>query len=143
MSDAVVHTEIRSSALSVDELLALAADPAAGGTAVFLGTVRDHTPEAPGAVVTGLEYEAHPRAQALLREVAEKVAADHEVIRLAAVHRVGPLAVGETAVIVVASAAHRGQAFDACRALIDTLKEQVPIWKKEGFDDGSHTWVGI
>jgi molybdopterin synthase catalytic subunit len=142
MSSAI-HTEIRTSPLSVDELLALAADPTAGGTAVFIGTVRDHTPDAPGAVVTGLEYEAHPQAAELLREVAEKVAADHAVIALAAVHRVGPLAVGETAVIVVASAAHRGQAFDACRALIDTLKEQVPIWKREGFQDGSHTWVGI
>jgi molybdopterin synthase catalytic subunit len=139
----IIHTEIRTSPLSMDELLALTADPRAGGTAVFLGTVRDHTPEAPGAVVTGLEYEAHPLAAELLREVAEKVAADHEVIALAAVHRVGPLAVGESAVIVVASAAHRGQAIDACRELIDTLKEQVPIWKREGFQDGSHTWVGI
>jgi len=138
-----IHTEIRTSPLSVDELLALAADRTAGGTAVFLGTVRDHTPEAPGAVVTGLEYEAHPDAAERLREVAEKVAADHDVIALAAAHRVGPLQVGETAVIVVASAAHRGKAFDACRALIDTLKEQVPIWKREGFQDGSHTWVGI
>ena len=105
--------------------------------------MRDHTPEAPGSQVTGLEYEAHPEAAALLREVAEKVAADHELITLAAVHRVGPLRVGETAVIVVASAAHRGEAFEACRELIDTLKEQVPIWKREGFSDGSHTWVGI
>lgn len=143
MSSIVIHTEIRTSPLSVDELLALVADPAAGGTALFLGTVRDHTPEAPGAVVTGLEYEAHPRAAELLREVAEKVATDHDLVALAAVHRVGPLAVGDTAVVVVASAAHRGQAFDACRALIDTLKEQVPIWKREGFQDGSHTWVGI
>jgi molybdopterin synthase catalytic subunit len=138
-----IHTEIRTGPLSVDELLALVEDPKAGGTAVFLGTVRDHTPEAPGAVVTGLEYEAHPSAADLLREVAEKIAADHDVIALAAAHRVGPLAIGETAVVVVASAAHRGQAFDACRALIDTLKEQVPIWKREGFQDGSHTWVGI
>jgi molybdopterin synthase catalytic subunit len=138
-----IHTQIRTSPLSVDELLALVADPAAGGTAVFLGTVRDHTPEAPGAQVTGLEYEAHPDAAELLREVAEKVAADHDVIALAAAHRVGPLQVGETAVVVVASAAHRGQAFDACRALIDTLKREVPIWKREGFADGTHTWVGI
>lgn len=143
MSGIVIHTGIRATPLSVDELLARVADPAAGGTAVFLGTVRDHTPEAPGAVVTGLEYEAHPQAGALLREVAEKVAADHDLIALAAVHRTGPLAVGELAVVVAASAAHRGQAFEACRALIDTLKEQVPIWKREGFQDGSHTWVGM
>jgi molybdopterin synthase catalytic subunit len=138
-----IHTQVRTSALSVDELLAVVADPAAGGTAVFLGTVRDHTPDAPGAVVTGLEYEAHPDAARLLREVAEKVAADHEVIALAAEHRVGPLKVGDAAVVVVASAAHRSAAFEACRALIDTLKREVPIWKREGFADGSHTWVGI
>ena len=138
-----VHTQIRPSPLSVDELLAIVADPAAGGTAVFLGTVRDHTPEAPGAEVTGLEYEAHPEAARRLREVAEKVAADHDVIALAATHRVGPLQVGDTAVVVVASAAHRSAAFDACRALIDTLKREVPIWKREGFADGSHNWVGV
>ena len=138
-----IHVEIRTEPLSVDALLALAADRTAGGTAVFIGTVRDHTPEAPGAVVTGLEYESHPEALSRLREVAEKVAADHAVIALAAEHRVGPLAVGDAAVVVVASAAHRAEAFDACRALIDTLKAEVPIWKREGFEDGSHTWVGI
>ncbi|HET9170061.1 MAG TPA: molybdenum cofactor biosynthesis protein MoaE [Actinospica sp.] len=138
-----IHVEIRTEALSVDALLALAADRTAGGTAVFIGTVRDHTPEAPGAVVTGLEYESHPEALARLREVAEKVAAEHDVITLAAEHRVGPLQVGEAAVVVVASAAHRAEAFAACRALIDTLKAEVPIWKREGFEDGSHTWVGI
>jgi len=138
-----IHVEIRTEPLSVDALLALVADPTAGGTAVFLGTVRDHTPEAPGALVTTLEYEAHPEAVDRLREVAEKIAAEHHVITLAAEHRVGRLQVGETAVAVVATAAHRADAFAACRALIDTLKAEVPIWKREGFADGSHTWVGI
>jgi molybdopterin synthase catalytic subunit len=138
-----IHVDIRTEPLSVDALLAYVADPTAGGTAVFLGTVRDHTPEAPGQVVRGLEYEAHPEAATRLREVAEKVAADHDVIALAVEHRVGPLEVGEAAVVVVASAAHRAEAFAACRALIDTLKDEVPIWKREGFSDGSHTWVGV
>ncbi len=138
-----IHVDIRTEPLSVDALLAFVSDPTAGGTAVFLGTVRDHTPEAPGQVVKGLEYEAHPEAVARLREVAEKVAADHDVIALAVEHRVGPLLVGEAAVVVVASAAHRAEAFVACRALIDTLKNEVPIWKREGFADGSHTWVGV
>ena len=138
-----IHVQIRTEPLSVDALLARVADPKAGGTAVFLGTVRDHTPEAPGAQVTALEYEAHPEAVARLREVAEKVGADHQVIALAAEHRVGRLEIGETAVAVAASAAHRAEAFAACRALIDTLKAEVPIWKREGFADGSHTWVGI
>ena len=138
-----IHVDIRTEPLSVDALLAFVSAPTAGGTAVFLGTVRDHTSEAPGQVVNGLEYEAHPEALARLREVAEKVAADHDAIALAVEHRVGPLMVGEAAVVVVASAAHRAEAFAACRALIDTLKHEVPIWKREDFADGSHTWVGV
>jgi molybdopterin synthase catalytic subunit len=138
-----IHVDIRTEPLSVDALLAFVSDPTAGGTAVFIGTVRDHTPEAPGQVVNGLEYEAHPEALARLREVAQKVAANHDAIALAVEHRVGPLMVGEAAVVVVASAAHRAEAFAACRALIDTLKDEVPIWKREGFADGSHTWVGV
>lgn len=101
---------------------------------------------APGAraaaAVTGLEYVAHPTALAMLRETAEKVLADHPVTALAAVHRTGQLAVGDLAVVCAASAAHRAEAFAACRALIDTLKAQVPIWKREQFEDGSHIWVG-
>jgi molybdopterin synthase catalytic subunit len=74
--------------------------------------------------------------------VVEQVAARHDVIGLAAVHRVGDLAIGDAAVIVGASAAHRGEAFDACRALIDDLKASVPIWKHQRFADGSDEWVG-
>jgi molybdopterin synthase catalytic subunit len=131
--------DIRDTPLDVAEVLDAIADPAAGGIDVFVGTVRDHDNE---QGVTGLEYSAHPSAMQRLVEVAEKVAASYDVLALAAVHRVGPLAIGDAAVVVATAAAHRGQAFDASRALIDELKETVPIWKHQLFADGSDEWVG-
>lgn len=143
LTDPVRLIDIRDTPLSVDEVLKAVTDRRAGGIDLFIGTVRDHTPERPGEQVTELEYTAHPTARDQLAEVARKVAAEHPGSALAAVHRVGRLEVGDLAVVVAASAAHRAEAFAACRALIDTLKEQVPIWKREEFRDGSHTWVGI
>jgi molybdopterin synthase catalytic subunit len=92
--------------------------------------------------VIRLSYTAHPTAAAELRSVTEKIAADYEIIALAAVHRVGDLEIGDLAVVVAVSCAHRAEAFEACRALIDRLKHEVPIWKHQRFDDGSSEWVG-
>jgi len=131
--------ELREAPLSVDELRAVVSDPAAGGIAIFAGAVRESDG---GRDVTRLSYSAHPSAATELRRVAEKVAADFEVIALAAVHRVGDLEIGDLAVVVAASCAHRGEAFEACRALIDRLKHEVPIWKRQWFRDGSSEWVG-
>ena len=131
---------VRETPLSVDEVLEAVRDDAAGGTVVFVGTVRDQDG---GKAVTGLGYSAHPSVEQALREVAERVVADHPVRAIAAVHRVGDLAVGDFAVVVAASCPHRGQAFAACRQLIDDLKAQVPIWKHQSFDDGSDEWVGL
>jgi molybdopterin synthase catalytic subunit len=131
--------ELREDPLSVDELRAAVSDPGAGGIAMFAGAIResDH-----GRAVTRLSYSAHPSAAAELRRVAEKVAADFEVIALAAVHRTGDLEIGDLAVVVAASCAHRAEAFEACRELIDRLKHEVPIWKRQWFRDGSSEWVG-
>jgi molybdopterin synthase catalytic subunit len=135
-----VTTDIRDAALSVDEVIALVTAPEAGGIDVFVGVVRDHDH---GRAVTSLEYSAHPSALDVLQKVGEDVAARHpDVVALAAIHRIGPLAVGDLAVVVGASAPHRAEAFAACRAFIDTLKDQVPIWKREEFADGEHEWVG-
>jgi molybdopterin synthase catalytic subunit len=131
--------DIRERALSGDEVHAALADPAAGGVTVFVGAVRDHDRD---QGVVGLSYSAHPSALQRLREVVEQVAARHDVLGLAAVHRVGDLDIGDAAVVVGASAAHRGEAFDACRDLIDDLKASVPIWKHQRFADGSDEWVG-
>jgi molybdopterin synthase catalytic subunit len=130
---------IRDEPLSVDDVLAAVADPAAGGTCVFIGTVRDVDH---GRDVTALDYEAHPSVADTFRSVAEKVAADIGVCAVAAVHRVGSLAIGDLAVVVAVSAPHRGEAFDACRRLIDALKREVPIWKHQVFADGGAEWVG-
>jgi len=133
---------IRDTPLSVDEVLAAVGDDAAGGTTLFVGTVRDHDGR-PDAEVTGLSYSAHPSAQEELRRVAEKVAADFPVRALAAVHRVGDLRVGDVAVVVAVASGHRGDAFAASRRLIDDLKREVPIWKRQTFADGEEEWVGV
>ncbi|MDF5755544.1 molybdenum cofactor biosynthesis protein MoaE [Spongiactinospora sp. TRM90649] len=130
---------IRDGALSVDEVLAVVGDVTAGGTTIFVGTVRDHDH---GKPVVKLSYSAHPSAEAELRRVAEKVAADFPVTALAAVHRIGDLALGDTAVIVAVACAHRQEAFLASRRLIDDLKGEVPIWKHQVFADGTTEWVG-
>ena len=130
---------VRESALSLDEVRAAVADPAAGGIALFAGAVRD-TDQDRG--VTGLSYSAHPSAEAELRRVAEVIAEKYPVIGIAAVHRVGDLAIGDLAVVLAVSCAHRAEAFDACRDLIDILKASVPIWKHQRFDDGTAEWVG-
>jgi molybdopterin synthase catalytic subunit len=130
--------ELRDTELSVDEVRAAVADPAAGGIALFAGIVRDHDH---GQGVTRLSYSAHPSAAAELRTVAEKVAAEFDVRALAAVHRVGDLAVGDLAVVVAVACPHRAEAFAACRALIDRLKESIPIWKHQSFTDGESEWV--
>ena len=130
---------LRDVPLDVAEVLAAVEDPGAGGVVSFTGLVRDSDG---GRAVTELEYTAHPDAEAALRRVAESVAADLPVHGLAAVHRTGLLRVGDVAVVVAASAAHRGQAFEAARRLIDDLKATVPIWKRQVFTDGGEEWVG-
>lgn len=137
--DVVRLLDVRDRPLSVDEVLAAVADPGAGGTCVFVGTVRDVDG---GRDVTALSYEAHPAVLDRLRVVANEVAADHDVRAIAAVHRVGDLALGDVAVVVAAAAAHRDEAFAACRRLIDDLKRDVPIWKNQTFADGGTEWVG-
>ena len=138
-AQAVRLLAVRERPLSVDEVLAAVADPRAGGTALFVGTVREQDG---GRAVTGLGYSAHPAVEAMLRAVAERVVAAHGVTALAAVHRVGDLAVGDLAVVVAVACPHRAQAFAACRQLIDDLKAEAPIWKHQMFADGGQEWVG-
>jgi molybdopterin synthase catalytic subunit len=135
---AVRLVDIRETPLPVDEVLAALDDAAAGGMTLFVGRVRDHDG---GRGVIGLEYAAHPSALARLREVCEQVAREYDV-QVAALHRVGELAIGDVAVIVAATSGHRGEAFEASKALIDTLKHTVPIWKHQRFADGTEEWVG-
>ncbi|MFI5625487.1 molybdenum cofactor biosynthesis protein MoaE [Nocardioides sp. NPDC051685] len=139
MNAAVKLLDIRETPLDVTEVMDALDDDASGGVTLFVGRVRDHDG---GKGVTGLDYQAHPTALARLTEVAEKVAADHGVAGVAAVHRVGHLDIGDIAVIVATASGHRGEAFAASRDLIDTLKAEVPIWKHQVFTDGTDEWVG-
>jgi len=139
MGETLRLVDLRESPLSVDEVLAAVDDEAAGGVTLFVGRVRDHDH---GKGVTGLDYSAHPTALAALQQICDRVAGAHQIHALAAVHRVGHLDIGDIAVIVATAAAHRGQAFDASRDLIDTLKAEVPIWKHQTFTDGTEEWVG-
>ncbi len=138
MSPVVRLLDLRESPLDPAEVLAAVEDPAAGGLNLFVGTVRDHDG---GESVDHLDYSAHPSALDRMREVAEGVAEEFEVIALAAVHRTGHLRIGDIAVVVAVSAAHRGQAYDASRALIDRLKATIPVWKHQVFADGREEWV--
>jgi len=137
-SDRVRLVAVRDQPLDVAEVTAAVSDPAAGGLTVFVGAVRDHDD---GQDVRRLEYTAHPTAETRLAEVAAEVSEEFDVVAVAAVHRVGVLAIGDLAVVSAVSAAHRGEAFEASRALIDRLKQRVPIWKHQVFADGTEEWV--
>ena len=139
MAPEVVLAEIRESPLSVDEVFEAVRHPRAGGIATFVGVVRERDHD---RGVSVLEYTSHPSASQILRELADGVAVAGEAIRVAVVHRVGHLEVGDLAVVVGVSAAHRGTALDVCRELIDTVKVALPIWKHQIFEDGSDEWVG-
>ncbi|MET0285989.1 MAG: molybdenum cofactor biosynthesis protein MoaE [Polyangiales bacterium] len=136
-----VLAEVRDVALSVDEVIAAVRDPSAGAITLFLGMVRDHHR---GAPVARLDYEAHRAlaAREMVRVIDEQRAL-HPGVRLAALHRVGELAIGDIAVVVAASAAHRDEAFAACRGALDGIKASAPIWKKEWSPDGSALWVNL
>lgn len=125
--------------LSADAALAFVADPAAGGTCLFIGTVRDHGEE---GAVTGLTYEAWDElAQTRLTEIAQEMFDGWPIEKVALLHRHGELAVGQASVVVAVSAAHRAEAFAACRHGIERLKHDVPIWKKESLASGESRWV--
>jgi molybdopterin synthase catalytic subunit len=130
-----------SEPLSEAAATAAVAHPEAGGLVVFSGVVRNETG---GRRVKFLEYEAYqPMAEARMREIGQMVRARWPGVKaVAMVHRVGRLEIGEASVIIAVSAAHRAEAFEACRYAIDRLKETVPVWKKEHFEDGE-VWVGL
>ena len=125
--------------LSVADATAAVSGPHVGGIDMFLGAVRDHND---GRAVTRLEYHAYvSMAEKEMQRIAEEIAREIPGVTLAALHRVGSLAVGDLAVVCAAGAVHRGEAFQACRALIDRIKHRVPIWKREHGPDGPY-WVG-
>ncbi|MGH3442044.1 MAG: molybdenum cofactor biosynthesis protein MoaE [Nitriliruptorales bacterium] len=137
-----IAVELTADSLSVAAACEGVQHPECGGTGLFVGTVRNHHE---GAQVTGLAYEAwEERARDLLMEVAREVTDEFSGVRAVHVaHRLGDLAVGEASVVVAASAPHRDEAIAAAHALIDRVKERVPIWKREYLADGSSRWTGL
>lgn len=134
------HVCVLDEPLSLDRVVRAVSSPDAGGLVTFTGVVRRHSA---GREVERLEYEAYREmAEKVMRDLCAEIEAEHPGVRLAVEHRVGALVVGDPAVVIAASAPHRAEAFTACRALIDRLKAQVPIWKKEIGPDGAE-WVGL
>jgi molybdopterin synthase catalytic subunit len=134
------HAWLLSEPLSLDRCLAAVAGPGMGGIVTFTGMVRR---QSRGTVVDHLEYEAYaPMAVRELVQLCDEIEAEIAGTRLAVEHRVGRLEVGDVAVVIAAAAPHRAEAFTACRAMIDRLKDRVPIWKKEVGEDGAE-WVGL
>lgn len=139
MSDDRLLVRVHSEPLSVDEALTAVADPRAGGTCVFVGTVRDHSD---AGDVVGLSYEAWDElAGQRLAEIARELVTRWPACRAAIVHRTGELGIGDASVVVAVSAPHRAEAFEACRHGIERLKQDVPIWKKEALVSGEAHWV--
>ncbi len=137
-SAAATRCTISERALDVGAVVARVVGPDAGGIVTFVGTVRDASR---GHAIRHLEYEAYPgMAEREMEKIADAAAAQWPGARVAMAHRTGHLAIGEIAVVIAASAPHRAEAFAACRYAIDTLKQQVPIWKKEVAVDGEY-WV--
>jgi MoaE-MoaD fusion protein len=125
--------------IDVEAVKSEVADDRAGAIATFQGTVRSHSR---GRAVVALEYEAYSgMAEKVMAEIADEVSSRYELCAVAVTHRVGRVEIGETSVAIAVSAPHRQDALSACRDVIDTLKEQVPLWKKELYEGGEE-WIG-
>lgn len=134
------HVELTDRTLSLDRCINAVRGPGMGGIVTFTGMVRLHSR---GTTIDHLEYEAYaPMAVKVMTELCDEIEAEIPGTRLAVEHRVGNLAIGDVAVVIAAAAPHRAEAFTACRAMIDRLKDRVPIWKKELSVDGAE-WVGL
>ncbi len=131
----------RVTAQPIDEAAVRAAveSPESGALVLFHGVIRNHDG---GASVRSLDYSAHPDAERLLGELVRDEA-ERTGLRLAAVHRIGALGIGDAALVAAAAAPHRGEAFDAVERLVDRIKREVPIWKRQHFADGASEWVGL
>ncbi|WP_022872403.1 molybdenum cofactor biosynthesis protein MoaE [Nesterenkonia alba] len=136
----VLAATITESPLSTVEAETTAGNERAGAVVVFSGIVRNHDA---GQPVTRLDYSAHPSAQQVLTDVATTIAAKHPTVRIYAAHRIGSLQVGDHALVAAVASAHRAEAFEACAELVETIKAEVPIWKKQHFTGGSSEWVGL
>lgn len=136
----IVKFSIATQPIDIPSLVAFLENPAAGAVVIFDGRVRNHNA---GQVVSELEYQAYPvLANATGQRILEEEAARFGLLAVQAVHRTGPLAIGDAAVWVGVASAHRAAAFDGARAIMERLKYELPVWKKETYADGRSEWVG-
>jgi len=145
----VVTAVLSAEPISVDQAIAAVESETAGAVVSFSGVVRNHDG---GKPVDRLSYSAHPTARKVLDDVVAQLVAEQaeasgddaaaQPVRIWVAHRVGPLEIGDPALVCAVSAAHRGQAFAVCSELVDRVKAQVPIWKEQFFSDGTVEWVG-
>ena len=138
MTGIIVITQVLDVPLDLAAHEKAVVEARAGAVVSFQGVVRDHDG---GRGVTRLEYEGHPTAEKVLREVAAEIAADPDVYAVAVSHRIGELAIGDDALVASVSTAHRAAAFAACARLVDEVKGRLPIWKRQVFTDGTDEWV--
>lgn len=132
--------EIAESDLDLNRHLKAVQGPEFGAVVSFIGQIRDHDPDASG-IVTQLEYSAHPDALRILERIVSET--EQPGTRIAVSHRIGLLEIGEPALIACVASAHRALAFDVSRDLIERVKAEVPIWKKQMVADGPHNWQGL
>jgi len=137
-SGRVLLAEVVDVPLSTAECGVIVSSRASGAVVTFEGVVRDHDE---GRDVAALHYERHPSAGDVMREVAEQIAAEHPAVTVAVQHRVGDLEIGDVALACAVASAHRAEAFAACSALVDLVKERLPIWKRQAFVDGTDEWT--
>jgi molybdopterin synthase catalytic subunit len=140
MNGVVTVAEVQDTPLDLAAHEKSVTDVRAGAVVSFQGVVRDHDE---GRGVTLLEYEGHPSAGKILREVAEEIANDPDIYAVAVSHRIGTLDIGDVALVASVSSAHRAEAFAACARLVDEVKSRLPIWKRQVFSDGSDEWVNL
>lgn len=142
----VVHADVIDRPLDIDALYRAVDDPASGAVAVFVGRIRDHDPEASGEVVA-LDYSGHPESPVIIRQLAERVASELDPAgetKIAVEHRIGAqLGVGELAIVACVSSGHRALAFDVCRALVEVIKAELPIWKHQHEASGRAVWSNL
>lgn len=140
-SGGVVHARVIAAPLDAAAAEAAVTTALTGAVVAFRGVIRNH--DSGHTDVVGLTYTAHPAAERILAEVADRVAAAHPGTRIWCGHRLGDLGIGDDALVVAVGAAHRGEAFACCAALVDAIKAEVPIWKQQHYAAGGHDWVGL
>ncbi len=136
----VVRADITDRPISVSEHEDLVRHRSAGAVVGFVGMIRDHDG---GRRVVRLEYSSHPSAAQVMTDVVTEIAERSRGLRaIAASHRIGALHIGDAALVAAVAADHRQAAFAACALLVDTIKERLPVWRHQFFDDGTEEWVG-